>query len=146
MKPNKLRLNNVAAIGVLVAAMCLGIANAGAQEFFTSPEDAVDRLVAAIREGKSSRIVSVLGGSASSRQIVESGDPVADAKARATFIAAYDARHRLVGEHSQQENPSHRRQGLAVSCAGCEVQNVVEVRPGLPGVRKSFFVVSAETN
>lgn len=102
MQTNKLRLNKVAAIGVLVAAMCLGIANAKAQELFTSPEDAVDRLVAAIREGKSSRIVSVLGGSASSQQIVESGDPVADAKARATFVAAYDARHRLVGEHSNK--------------------------------------------
>ena len=103
MKPNKLRPSNVAAIGVLIAAMCVGIVSAGAQEFFTSPEDAVDRLVAAIREGKSSRIVSVLGGSASSRQIVESGDPVADAKARATFIAAYDARHQLVGEHSDNK-------------------------------------------
>jgi len=103
MKPNKLRLNNIVALGVLVAAMCLGVANAAAQEYFTSPEEAVDRLVAAIREGNSSRIVSVLGGSRSSRQIVESGDPVADAKARATFVAAYDARHRLVGEHSNNK-------------------------------------------
>ena len=71
MKPNKRRLSNVATIGALIAAMCLGVANAGAQEFFTSPEEAVDRLVAAVREGKSSRIVSVLGGSPSSRQIAE---------------------------------------------------------------------------
>ena len=71
MQANKRRLNKVIAAGALVAAMCLGIANAGAQELFTSPEEAVDRLVAAIREGKSSRIVSVLGGSASSRQIAE---------------------------------------------------------------------------
>ena len=82
--------------------MSFGVATAGAQELFTSPEDAVERLVAAVREGKESRIVSVLGGSTSSRQIVNSGDPVADANARNAFIAAYDARHRLVGEHTNK--------------------------------------------
>ena len=102
MKPNELRLNNATAIGMLVAALCLGVATARAQELFTSPEDAVDRLVAAIRADKSKRTISILGGSTSSRQIVESGDPVADAKARATFVAAYDARHRLVGEHTNK--------------------------------------------
>lgn len=102
MKPNKLRLNSAAAIGMLVAALCLGVTNAMAQEVFTSPEDAVDRLVAAIREDKPNRVISVLGGSVSGRQIVESGDPVADANARKAFITAYDARHRLVGEHSNK--------------------------------------------
>ena len=104
MKPNKLRLNNAAAIGMLLVAMCLGVvASARAQELFTSPEDAVDRLVAAIRADETRRIITILGGDARSRQIVESGDPVADAKARATFIAAYDARHQLVGEHSNNK-------------------------------------------
>jgi hypothetical protein len=102
MKPNTLRLNNIFAAGILVAAMCVGATTARTQEVFTSPEEAVDRLVAAVRAGNASRIVSVLGGSVSSRQIVNSGDPVADANARNAFITAYDARNRLVGEHSNK--------------------------------------------
>lgn len=102
MKPNKLRLNSIAAIGALVAAICLAAPNAKAQELFTSPEEAVDKLVAVIRADDARRIISVLGGNARSRQIVESGDPVADANARNAFIKAYDARNRLVGEHSNK--------------------------------------------
>lgn len=101
MQAKKHRLNKVIAAGAVVVAMCLGTA-AKAQELFTAPEGAVEKLVAAVRAGDASRIVSVLGGSTSSRQIVNSGDPVADANARDTFIKAHDARHRLVGEHSNK--------------------------------------------
>jgi hypothetical protein len=101
MKPNTLRLNTIAA-GAFAATMCFGAATASAQELFKSPEDAVNRLVEAVRAGNASRIVSALGGSVRSRQIVNSGDPVADANARDAFIKAYDARNRLVGEHSNK--------------------------------------------
>jgi hypothetical protein len=102
MQPNKLRLNKALAAGALVAAICIGSTAARTQELFRSPEDAVNQLVTAVRAGKANQIISVLGESVGSRQIVNSGDPVADKNARNTFITAYDARHRLVGEHSSK--------------------------------------------
>ena len=102
MQANKRHLNKVIAAGVLVVSICVGAANVAAQELFTSPDEAVEKLAAAVRAGNASRIVSVLGGSASSRQIVNSGDPVADANARNAFITAYDVRRKLVGEHTNK--------------------------------------------
>jgi hypothetical protein len=102
MQPIRLSPGKILAVGMLAAVMCVGATSARTQELFTSPEEAVQKLVAAIRSGNASRIVSALGGNVSSRQIVNSGDPVADTNAREAFIKAYDTRNRLVGEHSNK--------------------------------------------
>ena len=59
-------------------------------------EEAADALVAAARAGDRKAIERVLGpGSA---DIVSSGDQVQDANTRQEFLAAYDAKHRVVTE------------------------------------------------
>jgi hypothetical protein len=104
MRSNKLHLKRAFAVAVfVVATMCVGSSIARTQQLFTSPEEAVDKLVAALREGNTSHVISVLGGSTSSRKIVNSGDPVADKRARDAFLAAFDTRHRLVGEHRNRQ-------------------------------------------
>src|SRR5512145_2395206 len=64
------------------------------QRTFVTPEAAVQALVDAARQNNRNAIESVLGPG--SRQIVESGDPVADAEALDDFVAAYDAKSNLV--------------------------------------------------
>lgn len=77
------------AVGVFAASTA-----ASAQELFQTPEEAAAALVAAAREGSSTRLYSVFG--MSGRDILFSGDAVRDADSRKRFIAAYDARHSIV--------------------------------------------------
>jgi hypothetical protein len=65
-----------------------------AQQKFKSPDDAVTALVAAVRGDNVRDMVMVLG--AQGRDIVVSGDPVADQTARAAFLIAYDLKHQIV--------------------------------------------------
>jgi len=65
-----------------------------AQQKFKTPDEAVSALVAAVRADKVRDMVSVLGTAA--QEIVLSGDDVADQKARAAFLIAYDAKHQIV--------------------------------------------------
>jgi hypothetical protein len=62
---------------------------------FPSPEDAVDSLVAAVREGNNKRLMAILGPG--SREIVTSGDPVADKAGRKRFVTLYDEKHVIEG-------------------------------------------------
>ena len=64
------------------------------QKRFASAEEAVDALVAALRQHKTDTVISILGGE--SRSLIVSGDPVADRRARETFVKAYDEAHTLV--------------------------------------------------
>lgn len=67
---------------------------ATAQESFTTAEDAVGALVAALRTNDATALATILGpGSA---QLLSSGDPVADAAARQRFISAYEEQHQLL--------------------------------------------------
>lgn len=65
-----------------------------AQQKFKNPEDAVTALVAAVRADNVRNMVMVLG--AQGRDIVISGDPVADQTARAAFLIGYDLKHQIV--------------------------------------------------
>src|SRR5262245_66565882 len=53
------------------------------QKRFASAEEAVDALVAALRQHKTETVISILGGD--SRPLIVSGDAVADRRARETF-------------------------------------------------------------
>jgi hypothetical protein len=82
-----------------VAATLVALVFAGgalAQERFNSPDDAVAALVAAAKAGDAAALTRVLGPN--SREIVSSGDPVADASARKRVVEAYDAKHQVVME------------------------------------------------
>jgi hypothetical protein len=91
---NKLR-SSLLVVGVIIA-LGASVSAAGAQKRFNNAEAAADALVAAARAGDGKAVTAILGpGSA---QIVSSGDPVQDANTRQEFIAAYDAKHRIVAE------------------------------------------------
>jgi hypothetical protein len=65
-------------------------------ERFASPEQAVGSLVRAIRANDQADVLAVLGSDA--KDIVDSGDAVADQQARERFLEAYDTKHKLVTE------------------------------------------------
>jgi len=96
----KLRLRAIAAILVVLSAASTVSAPARAaeqkpspQKTFATPEQAVDTLVAALRAGRTSEMLRILGPG--SKRLVSSGDAVADAQARRRFLAAYDVEKRL---------------------------------------------------
>lgn len=64
-----------------------------AQQTFTSPEQAVDALVAATGNNDAASLKKILGPD--SEQLVNSGDPVADKEWRAKFTATYAKNHKL---------------------------------------------------
>jgi hypothetical protein len=69
-------------------------ATAAQASSFATPEEAVAALVAALQKGDVPAAAALLGGGA--EDLLESGDPVADAADRADFIAAYQAKNAIV--------------------------------------------------
>jgi hypothetical protein len=62
-----------------------------AQQSFKTPDEAATALAGAVKSGSQRDILKVLGSDG--KEIVSSGDNVADAEARQRFAAAYDAKH-----------------------------------------------------
>ena len=86
----------VAVLGLAILLACPGasaVAAAVTQKTFASPEQAVDALVAAARDGKRTELVRVLGSDGT--KLVYSGDRVADQEGREKFVAAYDEMHKI---------------------------------------------------
>jgi hypothetical protein len=83
----------VAALTVFLFAMA---SDAGAQQDYKTPQDAVDTLVATIRSGDQKAALVVLGRDG--EDIISSGDKVADETARQRFVASYDTKHQVVME------------------------------------------------
>ena len=82
-------------LALLVApAVLLALATAAAaQQTFSSPDQAIEALVKAARDGDRKAIVTVLGPDGA--EIASSGDDVADADGRQRFLAAYDTKHQV---------------------------------------------------
>jgi hypothetical protein len=70
--------------------------NASAQQGFKSPDDAVAALVNAAKGTDRAAVMRLLGPG--TREIVSSGDAVADATARKRVLEAYNSRHQVVME------------------------------------------------
>ena len=86
------------AISILALVSVLGFASNGLaaeakQKTFTSPEEAVKELIAAARSGDAKAMQAVLGPG--SRDIVESGDAVADKAGRERFVKSYEESNKL---------------------------------------------------
>ena len=82
---------------VLGAALLLTAhVRANGQERFASPGDAAGALVSAAKANDMSKVLAILGPAG--RDIVVSGDAVADKNARAKFLKAYDAANRISNE------------------------------------------------
>jgi len=74
----------------VVVILCLFAPGAHAQQSFKTPDDAATSLAAAVKSGNQRDILKVLGSDG--KDIVSSGDAVADAEARQRFTEAYDAK------------------------------------------------------
>jgi hypothetical protein len=66
------------------------------QKTFSSPQEASDALVTAVRANDEKALLDILGPDG--KQIVSSGDEVEDANSRANFLQKYQEMHRLVKE------------------------------------------------
>jgi hypothetical protein len=75
------------------AILCLLSSTAHAQQSFKTPDEASAALAAAVKAGSQRDILKVLGSDG--KEIVSSGDDVADAETRQRFTAAYDAKHSI---------------------------------------------------
>ncbi len=69
---------------------------AEAQKSFASADEAVKTAVAAARSNSDKDLLAIFGTQA--KDLLSSGDPVADKERRANFLAAYDQKNRLVAE------------------------------------------------
>jgi len=76
---------------VLVCGGLVGAARA--QKSFTSPEEAFNAAIAAAKSNDDKQILAIFGNQA--KDILFSGDRVADERRRKEFIAAYDERHHI---------------------------------------------------
>jgi hypothetical protein len=84
------------AVGVLlaVAGSPRALAADAAQEHFASPDEAARALVAAAKEGDTKALLAVLGPDA--KRMIDSGDPIADHKARERFVNSYEEKNSIV--------------------------------------------------
>jgi hypothetical protein len=87
----KSHMRPLALCAIIVLTLVGGMDIAQAQQKFASPDEAVTALVAAARANNDRDVVRILGD----RELVFSGDPVADGQRRQAFLLAYDARHQL---------------------------------------------------
>ena len=87
------------AFGLCVLAALMGSAGAVAeppprlQLRFSSPDEATEALIRAVRGERIDRIVAILGPQG--RKLVVSGDPVQDRHGREQFVAAYGQYHQI---------------------------------------------------
>ena len=87
-------------VALAAAAMAaVGRATTAARPAYSSPQQAVDTVVAAARNGDSTAVAAAVGPGA--EELVSSGDPVADRERRDEFLQAYDEKHSLVPQDGE---------------------------------------------
>jgi len=104
MKLLKRKASRRKSIG-LIAAICAALLQFGVsaafaaapqQKTFSSPEEAVKATIAAAKANNDKELLAIFGPQA--KELISSGDPVADKERRARFLAAYDEKNRLAKE------------------------------------------------
>src|SRR6266576_198140 len=86
----------VAAVALMFALYEVCSAATAQQKTFSSAEEAVKAAIAAARNNDDKELLAIFGAQA--KEILFSGDAVADKDRRAQFIAAYDEKNRLATE------------------------------------------------
>lgn len=84
---------NCFAVIALIFALAMSSEAALAQKSFSSAEEAVKAAVAAAKSNNDKELLAIYGAQA--KEVLFSGDPVADKQRRGEFIAAYDEKNRL---------------------------------------------------
>ena len=90
------RLAMSAALMLTFAYSGMSYAAAAPQKSFSSADEAVKAAVAAARSNNDKELLTIFGAQA--KELLFSGDPVADKQRRNQFIAAYDEKNRLATE------------------------------------------------
>ncbi len=96
MTVNSLRKPSWWLFVLMSALIVMGGRPASSQQSFKSPDEAVDALIAAAKADGDDRALAVLGSGG--RDIVSSGDGIADKAARSKFIGNFDAKHSIALE------------------------------------------------
>jgi hypothetical protein len=91
-------LSWMAGVVILTVFLCGGVdASAAArQKTFTSPEEAVNAFITALKANNEKALIAIFGPDA--KALTSSGDPARDRQRREAFIANYDRKNRLVPE------------------------------------------------
>ena len=95
-KKRSIRLRSCFAALASIVVLIISSAPAFAQKTFASPEEAVKAAIAAARSNSDKELLAIFGPQA--KEILSSGDPVADKQRRGDFVAAYDQANRLSTE------------------------------------------------
>jgi hypothetical protein len=85
-----------ATVLITFAVTAISFGAAAQQKTFSSAEEAVKAVVAAGKSNNDKELLAIFGPSA--KELIFSGDPVADKQRRARFIAAYDEKNSLATE------------------------------------------------
>jgi len=86
-----------AAAMIIVLAACRTLTSKPVdQQGFTSPQQAVTALIAAVENNDDSALLAILGPDA--EDLIASGDPVADQNGRTRFLKVFDEKHSLEQE------------------------------------------------
>jgi Protein of unknown function (DUF2950) len=96
MKMSRLQGIRVVFAALFITIFGLGIAHAAAapQKTFPSAEEAVKALIAAAKSNDDKEMLAIFGPGA--KELIFSGDAVADSQRRARFLKDYDEKNRLV--------------------------------------------------
>jgi Protein of unknown function (DUF2950) len=86
-------MTRLLAVAVVLMAFSLSLGAAAPQKSFSSAEEAVKAAVAAARNNDDKDMLAIFGANA--KEILFSGDAVADKERRGRFVAAYDEKNRL---------------------------------------------------
>jgi hypothetical protein len=87
----------IIAVVILATGMCQALLAAEAkQKSFKSPEEAVQALVEAVKKGDAKSLTAIFGPK--NKDLLFSGDKVADKAGRDQFTEAYEEKHQLVNE------------------------------------------------
>ncbi|HEY1269084.1 MAG TPA: DUF2950 domain-containing protein [Candidatus Binatia bacterium] len=101
LKTRASRRESIGALAAICAALLLtafsaAIAAAPQQKTFSSAEEAVKATIAAAKAGNDKELLAIFGPQ--SKDLLSSGDPVADKERRGRVIAAYEEKNRLAKE------------------------------------------------
>lgn len=84
----------------VLAAIAGALFAAEGRKTFSSPQEAVEDLITAVRDGNDAELLAIFGPGA--EDLISSGDPVADKNGRARFLKAYGDKYRLEQEGDSQ--------------------------------------------
>ena len=88
------------------------LAQAGPSRVYASPQEAVKALLAAAKADDAAELVNIIGPEG--KDLIMSGDDVADKAARAALVKAYQARHSLVSYVADEQAGAPKRLFLEI--------------------------------